>query len=299
MQRTDDREDAMGTRFENGFAGRVAVVTGGGDGIGKALVRRLAADGCDVATCDIVAAKVEATAAECAANGLPGEVFAMQVDVSSEQSVIAFRDAVGAWRPHIHLLCNIAGIGGGGSFVAGSREEWERTFGVSWFGVYYSTRAFLPLLMKADVAQVINMSSVKSFWASRGPTRPHSAYSTAKAAIRGFTESLITDFRVNAPHIHASVVMPGHVGTSITANSMRLHTGGEVDDDLIAQAEAFKATAPLTPDDAAAAILDAVRRDEWRILVGDDAVAVDEAVRANPWVIYDPDFDGPVVEVVK
>lgn len=288
----------MGERFEDGFAGRVAVVTGGGDGMGRELVRQLTAEGCDVAACDIVEANVQQTAATCADDGNRGQVLPMRVDVTDEAQVLAFRDAVAEWRPHVNLLFNIAGIGGGGSFVAGDRAEWERTFAVSWFGVYYSTRAFLPLLMKADVGQVVNMSSVKGFWASRGPTRPHTAYSTAKFAVKGFTEGLITDFRVNAPHLHASVVMPGHVGTSITANTMRLQRG-DVDADLLAQAEAFRQKAPLTAAQAATIILDAVKRDEWRILVGDDAVALDEAVRANPTAIYEPDFDGLVVEEVR
>jgi NAD(P)-dependent dehydrogenase (short-subunit alcohol dehydrogenase family) len=289
----------MGERFEDGFAGRVAVVTGGGDGIGRALVRQLTAEGCDVAACDIVTEKVERTASLCAEGGDRGEVLPMAVDVTDEAQVLAFRDAVSRWRPNVHLLFNVAGIGGGGSFVRGDRTEWERTFAVSWYGVYHSTRAFLPLLLDADVAQIVNMSSVKGFWASRGPTRPHTAYSTAKFAVKGFTEALITDFRVHAPHIHASVVMPGHVGTSITVNSMELHTGGNVDPDLRAQAEAFRDVAPLTPDEAAAIILGAVQRDEWRILVGDDAVGLDAAVRADPAAAYDPDFSGIVVEEVR
>lgn len=288
----------MGERFEDGFAGRVAVVTGGGDGIGRALVLALTADGCDVACCDLTTERVEETAALCAAAGNPGEVLALAADVTDEAQVIAFRDAVAAWRPHVNLLFNIAGIGGSGSFINTPRAEWERTFAVSWYGVYYNTRAFLDLLLAADVAQLVNMSSVKGFWASRGPTRPHTAYSTAKFAVKGFTEGLITDFRNNAPHVHASVVMPGHVGTSITVNTMRAHRG-EVSPEIAAQAEAFRQKAPLTAADAARIILAAVRRDEWRIFVGDDAKELDEAVRADPWGAYDPDFAGLVVEEVQ
>ncbi|HPG25321.1 MAG: SDR family oxidoreductase [Spirochaetaceae bacterium] len=293
----------MTRRFEDGFAGRVAVVTGGGDGIGAALVRRLTAEGCDVATCDVVESKVQATAEACAAAGHAGTVLHRAVDIREEAALVAFREAVAAWRPHVNLLCNIAGIGGGGSFVAGPREEWERTFETSWLGVYYSTRAFLPLLLRADAGQVVNMSSVKAFWASRGPGRPHSAYSTAKAAIKGFTESLITDFATHAPHLRAAVVFPGHVGTSITLNTLRLHRGATLDAaterDVAQQAEAFRESAPLTPDDAARIVLDGVRRGEWRILVGEDAAALDRRVRADPTSIYDEDFEGIVVEAVR
>jgi len=120
---------------------------------------------------------------------------------------------------HVNLLFNNAGIGGGGSFVTDDRSEWERTFGIDWGGVYYCTRAFLPMLLRADEGHVVNTSSLNGLWASIGPTIPHTAYSAAKFAIRGFTEALITDFRVNAPHLRGSVVMPGHIGTSIVINS--------------------------------------------------------------------------------
>lgn len=282
----------MTGRFENGFGGTVAVITGGGDGIGRAIALRLASDGCDVALCDVMGDKAEQTAAMSRDAGHPGEVLVGTVDVSDEAQVVAFRDRVAEWRPHVNLLCNIAGVGRGGSFVAAPRDEWERTFGVSWFGVYFNCRAYLPLLMAAPFGHVVNMSSVKSFWASRGPSTPHSAYSTAKAAIRGFTESLITDFRVNAPHLRASVVMPGHVATSITANSIKVHTGHDAPADILEQAAAFSKKAPLSADDAARIILDGVRNEEWRILVGDDAKWLDERVRSNPWDIYEPEFTG-------
>ena len=99
-----------------------------------------------------------------------------------------------------------------------------------WGGVYYGTRAFLDLLVAADEGHIVNTSSVNGFWASIGPDRPHTAYSAAKFAVKGFTEALLTDLRVNAPHVKASVVMPGHIGTSIVQNSMR-HGVNELDDE--------------------------------------------------------------------
>ena len=91
---------------------------------------------------------------------------------------------------HIHLLFNNAGIGGGPSFVTSTRDEWEKTFNVCWYGVYYATRAFLPMLLKAREAHIVNTSSVNGFWASLGPTRAHTAYPAAKFAVKGFTEGL-------------------------------------------------------------------------------------------------------------
>ena len=302
--------------------GRIAVVTGGGTGMGRELVRQLAALGCDVATCDVFAEAMDETkslALEGAAAGT--RVTTGLADVSDESQVVAFRDLVAHEfaTGHINLLFNNAGIGGGGSVVADDRAEWERTFGVDWGGVYYSTRTFLPMLLAADEGHVVNTSSVNGLWASIGPNTPHTAYSAAKFAVRGFTEALIADFRVNAPHLRASVVMPGHVGTSIVLNSSRAHGRGpdsldadELDDlrkrlvgrglplegvsdedlrkGIQMMGEAFRDAAPTTAAQAATIILAGVRQNRWRILVGEDAEVLDAAVRADPERAYEPQF---------
>src|SRR5262249_57919553 len=99
------------------------------------------------------------------------------------------------------LLFNNAGIGGGGGFVKDDRAEWERTFDICWFGVYYCARAFLPLLTASDDAYIVNTSSVNGFWACLGPDVAHTAYSSAKFAVKGFSEALLVDLRLNAPHV--------------------------------------------------------------------------------------------------
>jgi NAD(P)-dependent dehydrogenase (short-subunit alcohol dehydrogenase family) len=261
------------------------------------------------------------TAAICAQDdpGLTDHLLTHVADVSDENQVLAFRDAVARWRPHVNLLFNNAGIGGGGSIVDADRAEWDKTFSVCWNGVYFNTRAFMPLLLASPAGHVINTSSVNGFWASLGPNIPHTAYSAAKFAVKGFTEALITDFRMNAPHLRASVVMPGHIGTSIAINSRRLlgsdpkemteeqiaqvrerltraglDVSGASDEDLRigiqAQGEAFRDNAPMTAAEAAGIILDGVRKGNWRILVGTDAIILDEMVRAHPEDAYLPDF---------
>lgn len=306
-------------RFAEGFSGRVAVVTGGGTGMGRELVRQLTAQGCDVATCDVISDNLAETAQLCAADGNKGALFTYVADVSNEAQLLAFRDEVASWRPHVNLVFNNAGIGGGGSVVDGDRDEWERTFNVCFYGVYFGVRAFLPLVQKADVGHIVNTSSVNGFWATIGPTTPHTAYSAAKFAVKGFTEALITDLRVNAPHIHVSVVMPGHIGTSIVINSRKIlgadpkemsedqlqqirdrfgragiDLSGASDEDIRvgmqAQAESFRDNAPMTASEAAKIILDGVRNDEWRILVGEDAKILDEMVRETPRLAYEPEF---------
>jgi NAD(P)-dependent dehydrogenase (short-subunit alcohol dehydrogenase family) len=242
-------------------------------------------------------------------------------DVSDEAQVNAFRDEVVAQHDtdHVNLVFNNAGIGGGGSFVTGDRAEWDRTFGVCWTGVYNCSRAFVPLLVASDDGYLINTSSVNGFWASLGPGNPHTAYSSAKFAVKGFSEALLEDFRIHAPHVKVAVVMPGHIGTDIVINSRRIHRGGDPDDmsdaeveemrtDLVRRGmpvestpadelrkmmqmmgEMFRNSAPVSAAGAATIILDGVRAGAWRILVGDDAHALDEAVRTNPEAAYGPD----------
>src|SRR5580692_9745496 len=208
------------------FAGKLAVVTGGGAGMGRELVRQLAAQGCSVAACDLNADAVAVTAATAWAAAPPGvQVTGHACDVSDEAQVLRFRDELLAEHAsdHVDLVFSNAGIGGGGSFVNGSRQEWERTFAVDWQGVYYCARVFLPLLIASGDGILVNTSSVNGFWAALGPGVPNTAYATAKFAVRGFSEALVEDLRSNAPGVRVAVVMPGHVGTDIVANSFRAH----------------------------------------------------------------------------
>ena len=305
------------------FTGKIAVITGGGAGMGRELARQLVAEGCNVAMCDVSAANMAETARLCAAEGAQGtRVITHVADVSIEDQMNRFRDEVKAQleTDKIHLLFNNAGIGGVVSFVNGPRADWERTFNVCWGGVYYGCRAFLPMLMAAEEGHIVNTSSVNGFWATLGPQSTHTPYSAAKFAVKGFTEALVTDLRLNAPHIKCSVAMPGHIGTDIAINSRKVLTGS--DDDALSpaflatmrqrlaamgmeadkitdaqlqamvdeQGRSFRDNAPTTAAQAAKIILDGVKSETWRILVGDDAHIMDEMVRADPAQAYEPDF---------
>lgn len=282
------------------FSGKIAVVTGGGNGMGRELTKQLAEAGCSVAICDISdedMAETVSTAEALAPQGV--HITHFRADVGKEEDVQAFADHVRTAHEtdHIHLLINNAGIGGGGSFVNGPRENWERTFNVCWYGVYNNARAFMPMLVAADEAHIVNVSSVNGFWASIGPDTPHTAYSAAKFAVKGFTEALITDLRLNAPHVKASVVMPGHIGTQIALNTLRefgndsaVGGGNEEYEAAKARGEQFRDNAITSAEDAARIILDGVRADDWRILIGPDAEAIDEAVRKTPKAAYEGDF---------
>jgi NAD(P)-dependent dehydrogenase (short-subunit alcohol dehydrogenase family) len=182
--------------------------------------------------------------------------------------------------------------------------------------------------LKADEGHIVNTSSVNGFWASVGLGVSHTAYCSAKFAVKGFTEALMNDLRLNAPHIKCSVVMPGHIGTSIVSNSRKVQSGTESDrlnpneimqtrqrlkgmgidvapmsDEQIQQialdrAQKFHDEAPTTAAAAAKIILDGVKAERWRILVGDDAHTLDERVRQTPEKAYTPEFYQSFVEEV-
>jgi NAD(P)-dependent dehydrogenase (short-subunit alcohol dehydrogenase family) len=306
------------------FAGKIAVITGGGTGMGRELARQLVAEGCNVAICDVSLEAMAETKRLCETEKLPQglRVTTHIADVSIEDHFKRFRDELIEQQAtdKIHLLFNNAGIGGGGSLFTNSREQWERTFNICWGGVYLGVRTFLPLLLKADEGHIVNTSSVNGFWATVGMGVSHTAYSAAKFAVKGFTEALINDLRLNAPHIKCSVVMPGHIGTSIVSNSRKVQIGTESDrlteqeilqarqrmkgagidvdamsDEQIQQAaldraRTFHDDAPTTAAAAAGIILDGVKADRWRILVGEDAHVLDERVRQTPELAYTAEF---------
>ena len=306
------------------FENKIAVVTGGGAGMGRELVRQLAKEGCNIALCDVMEENMQETLDIVSSESPEVKITSFKCDVSLEGDVFSFKDKVIEEHKtdHINLLFNNAGIGGGGSFLKGDQEEWEKTFAICWHGVYYCSRAFMPYLVASTEGHIINTSSVNGFWASLGGF-PHTSYSAAKFAVKGFTEALIQDLRLNAPHVNASVVMPGHIGTSIALNSGKIlgHADAEelsdeeieemkkvwislgapvhnYSNDQIRQMvkerrESFKTNAPTSAAQAAEIILNGVKEKKWRILVGDDAKNLDKKVRENPEKAYDPDFVSP------
>ena len=301
------------------FTGKLAVVTGGGSGMGRELVRQLAAQGCSVAACDLNSDAVAVTAATAWAAAPPGvRVTGHTCDVSDEAQVQRFRDELLEEHAsdHVDLVLSNAGIFGGGSFVKDSREEWERTFAINWWGMYYCARTFLPLLIGSGDGVLVNTSSVAGFWATAGSGAPITAYCTSEFAIKGFSEALIEDLRSNAPQVRVVVAMPGVVNTDILANSRRalglpaweqlsdaqllellpdagraaLIAMGRLAEDF--SADDLRQAIPRLKDafrdqgfsaaQAATVILDGVRSGAWRILVGEEAKMLDEQARANP-----------------
>ncbi|MEQ8691117.1 MAG: SDR family oxidoreductase [Pseudomonadales bacterium] len=302
---------------------KIAVVTGAGSGIGRALTQLLVREGCHVAVCDVNQSSMEETLALCDAENPSGvTITGFACDVSDESALQKFVEdtRIRHATDHVDLLINNAGINGGGSFIKSPREEWERTFDICWRGVYLVTRNFLPFLMKSCEGHLVNMSSANALRAVLGGHVPHTAYSTAKFAVRGFSESLIHDFRFNAPHVSVSVVMPGHTGTNIISNSLAILGANPPDawtsEDIQNAKRRWKIAGlqdvnrmtdeqvkahgqaeidsmiefGLPPEDAAKIILDGVKRKHWRILIGTDTQSLDQLVRESPEKAYDPDF---------
>jgi len=311
------------------FRNKLAVITGTGTGIGRELAVQLATEGCHLAICDVLVENMTNTQQACEKIAPSGtRITSHECDVSNEAQVLAFRDAVLKQHAtdHINLLFSNAGLSGAGSFLLDERAEWDKTFGVCWFGVYYCARAFLPLLVASEEGYIVNVSSVNGFWASLGPMTPHTAYSSAKFAVKGFTEALLNDLKCFAPHVKAAVVMPGHIGTSIGHNSRAIlgkskpeeMTPDEVaemrarmarqgipteavsDDELkgfvVQGMQQFRDNAPTSAAEAATIILDGVRNERWRILVGEDAELLDRLVREQPESAYELSFFAKIME---
>jgi NAD(P)-dependent dehydrogenase (short-subunit alcohol dehydrogenase family) len=303
------------------FAGKLAVVTGGGGGIGRELVTLLAAEGCSVAVCDLASPALAQTHAQASAAAAEGVRITTHVcDITDEDAVVRMRDEVCDQHDTttVNLLFNNAGIFGAGSFLTDDRAAWERVFEVCWFGVYRVCRVFVPLVVASDEGHVINTASINALRAVHGPGAPSTSYSAGKWAVRGFTEALIEDFRTHAPHVGVSLVMPGGVGTDIRANSQRILDSASSNGKVTSGAEHLRAyltgmgvpiedasdatidhlmdvmqsdVFAMPPVQAARDLLTGVREGQWRIFIGVGAKELDDAVRANPEIIYD--VDGP------
>jgi len=203
------------------FGGRVAVITGGASGVGRAIGARLAREGARVVLADIDQARLDATAAELAeASG--SDVTGIAVDVTKADSVEALAEAV--WRRHgaVHLLFNNAGVGLGEAqrtIWSLPVEDWRWGFDVNLFGVVYGIRAFVPrMLASGEDGVVINTSSSNGGLRSL-PNTP--IYAASKAAVTSLSEVLYQQLLREGDRVRAAVLFPGPhvVNTSILASN--------------------------------------------------------------------------------
>jgi NAD(P)-dependent dehydrogenase (short-subunit alcohol dehydrogenase family) len=193
------------------LAGRTALVTGAGSGIGRATARRLAADGAAVAVLDIDRAGADAVAGEIAAAG--GKSVSVTADVSDGGAI---RDAVGRAREvlgPLHVLVNNAGVCSFFPFETLLEAEWDRMFAVHVKGAFHCTKAALPDMIAAGWGRVVNVSSVGGL--KGAPAITH--YAAAKAALVGFTRALSTEVGVHGITVNA--IAPGLIDTPLLVRS--------------------------------------------------------------------------------
>jgi NAD(P)-dependent dehydrogenase (short-subunit alcohol dehydrogenase family) len=249
-----------------GFRDRVAVVTGAGSGIGRALAVALARRGARLALSDVRADDVVATA------GLVhgAEVRHYPLDVTAAAAVQAHADQVVADFGSVDLLINNAGVSLTGDVVDMDLADLAWVLEVDYWGVVHGTKAFLPHVI-ASRGQIVNVSSV--FGLIAVPSQ--SAYNAAKFAVRGFTEALRMEMTLAGTGVGVSCVLPGGVQTNVVRNARVV---GDVDHaDLVTTFD--KALATTSADSAAEVILRGVQRDKARILVGRDARAIEAMTR--------------------
>lgn len=248
------------------FAGRVAVVTGAGSGIGRALAHGLARRGARLALSDVDEAGLAGTVA-----GLGGEVRADRLDVTDREAVLAYAADVAEGFGVVNQVYNNAGVAFAGSIMDSTFEQMEKVVDIDFWGVVHGTKAFLPHLVASGDGHVVNISSLFGLLA----VPSQSAYNAAKFAVRGFTESLRQEMLVAGHPVRVTCVHPGGVRTGIARNAER-GTGYE---DGAAMERFERTMLRMPPERAAEAILAGVARDRARVLVGNDARVLDALVR--------------------
>ena len=254
-----------------GFAGKVAVVTGAGSGIGQALAIELARSGAKLAISDVDTEGLAATEERLAAIGAP--VKADRLDVTEREAFAVYADAVAEHFGRVNQIYNNAGIAFAGDVEASQFKDIERVMDVDFWGVVNGTKVFLPHLIASGDGHVINISSVFGLFSVPG----QAAYNAAKFAVRGFTEALRQEMMVAGHAVKVTTVHPGGIKTAIVRN---METVEGLDKDGLAQTF-DKKLASTSPQKAAQIILDGVRRNRARVLVGPDAKALDLIVRAT------------------
>ncbi len=254
-----------------GFTDKVAVVTGAGSGIGQALAIELGRSGAKLAISDVDTEGLAATEERLTAIGTP--VKADRLDVTEREAFVLYADAVKEHYGTVNQIYNNAGISFMGSIEACQFKDIERVMDVDYWGVVNGTKVFLPHLIASGDGHVVNVSSVFGLLAVPG----QGAYNAAKFAVRGFTEALRQEMIVAGHPVKVTCVHPGGIKTAIARNSAAVE--GLDQEELAKYFD--KRLASTSAQKAARVILDGVRRNKARVLVGNDAKALDLLARVT------------------
>ena len=259
------------------FQNKVAVITGAGSGIGRALARDLAAAGARLALSDVNQVGLQETADSLGlgSDRLITEAF----DVADRGAFYAFAERVTGHFGAAHLVFNNAGVALGATVEDMSYEDFEWLMGINFWGVVHGTKAFLPHLKAAGEGHIVNVSSV--FGLIGVPTQ--SAYNASKFAVRGFTEALRQELEMEGGRVSCTSVHPGGIKTNIARNArmgagVEKITGGDVDK----ARRDFEKMFRTTPEEASQTILKGVKGNKRRVLIGSDARAIDSMQRLMP-----------------
>lgn len=258
------------------FKNKVAAVTGAGSGIGQALAIALAKQGCHLALSDISEAGLDKTVELLAPYTI--KVTTQKVDVAKRDEVATWAKAVVDEHGQVNLIFNNAGVAIGSTAEGVSYEDLEWLIGINFWGVVYGTKEFLPYLKQSGDGHIINISSM--FGLTAQPTQ--SAYNASKFAVRGFTESLRQELDLQNAGVSATCVHPGGIRTNIAKAARMNNSVQSLGMDPLKSQDAFDKLLRTPADDAAQQILEAVRKDRRRLLIGADAKAVDVIQRILP-----------------
>ena len=253
------------------FAGKTAVITGAGSGIGRALAYGLAAQGAALALSDVDDTGLAETVAHVRQMGV--DVRSDRLDVTDRDGVLAYADAVAEQFGGVHLVINNAGIAFTGDVAEMTFSDIERIMDVDFWGVVNGTKAFLPHLIASGDGTLVNISSL--FGLLSVPSQ--GAYNAAKFAVRGFTEALRQEMLIASYPVRVTCVHPGGIKTAIARNA-----GAVPSRDATVLGEFFdRRLAKTSADRAARTILRAAERGRARVLVGLDAWMLDLFVRVT------------------
>ena len=249
--------------------GRVAVVTGAGSGIGRALAYELARRGAKLAISDIDAAGLAETAKQVRVIG--ATVYETRLDVTDRAAVLSYADEIATEFGTVNIVINNAGIAFTGDIEKMSFEQIERVMNVDFWGVVNGTKAFLPHLIASSDGHVVNISSLFGLLAVPG----QSAYNAAKFAVRGFTEALRQEMLINGHPVHVTCVHPGGIKTAIARNADAV----DGEDPAVLASFFDQKLAKTSAESAAKTIVRAIIGNRPRSVVGLDAKVLDAVVR--------------------